>query len=200
MMKKNCYFIGCALMIVLLFTSCNSASKTPGPTVDTTAVPDNVSAIDKEDIPTIEITVPAAVIPGFTETDSLYKPNGEKIDTVRLTDDGYILFTLSKDDYDSFLQNIQATIDLNINTILDDTINYESIKSITYNDDMTEFIIKCKNEEYDKTTSYASVGLYMQAYYYQAVKGVKASDIQVDVKFVGVDDNELITEMQYKLE
>ena len=40
----------------------------------------------------------------------------------------------------------------------------------------------------------------MQAYYYQAVKGVNASDIQVDVKFVGVDDNELITEMQYKLE
>lgn len=179
-MKKS---IIISLVFILLLSGC-------GAKVDEEInIPkDDPIEID-ESLLTVAIVIPFAFFYNFTE-------GGEEFDPysfIEETEEGMsvvvdevnetITITMPKATHDEFLQEMKTTIDEAIAEILAEE-DIQTIKSISYNNDLTVFTLEMNVSEVGFIESFLAILFYMYGGMYQMFSGVLSENMDVVVNYV----------------
>lgn len=104
------------------------------------------------------------------------------------SDDDSTVYTLDKDQQESWKKYLKSSLDDAIKAVLDDKENYPKIEDMSYNKDMTEFKIEISSSD-NMTMSEAFVG-FLPLFYaplYQEADGV--AEDKVDYKIISTDSS-----------
>ncbi len=179
-MKKS---IIISLVFILLLSGC-------GAKVDEEInIPkDDPIGID-ESLLTVDIVIPFAFFYNFTE-------GGEEFDPysfIEETEEGMsvvvdevnetITITMPKATHDEFLQEMKTTIDEAITEIMAEE-DIQTIKSISYNNDLTVFTLEMNASEVGFIESFLAILFYMYGGMYQMFNGVLSENMDVVVNYV----------------
>lgn len=179
-MKKS---IIISLVFILLLSGC-------GAKVDEEInIPkDDPIEID-ESLLTVDIVIPFAFFYNFTE-------GGEEFDPysfIEETEEGMsvvvdevnetITITMPKATHDEFLQEMKTTIDEAITEIMAEE-DIQTIKSISYNNDLTVFTLEMNVSEVGFIESFLAILFYMYGGMYQMFNGVLSENMDVVVNYV----------------
>lgn len=129
----------------------------------------------------VEITIPAEIFAN-ADKDQLEKEAKESgVKEVIVNDDGSVTYKMEESVQKKMLEEFKTGLDEVITTLTAGDSAVASFKEITYNDDMTEFTVKCDSQAYTETDSYYSVSFTIVSGMYQLFSGKKeASDVIVN--------------------
>lgn len=101
---------------------------------------------------------------------------------VTVNDDQTVTYRMSRGEYDRFKDELKKSMD----TSIQETINKEAniYKSVTYNDDMSEFEIVVDRKALEDSWSFAGLGFLITAGFYQAFLGLDESERFVILNYV----------------
>ncbi|MBQ0065061.1 MAG: hypothetical protein KBT48_04795 [Firmicutes bacterium] len=134
----------------------------------------------KEDV---TITLPAFLIADEEITqEDLDKAVQEKgYSAATLNEDGSITYSMSKEQQNELLDKYRKNTDETIKDLIGQE-GTENVVDITYNNDLTEFVVTTKNEELDFGEAFMSMVLFMDGGFYNAFAGNNSDDIIVIYK------------------
>ena len=132
----------------------------------------------------VEVTLPLTFVLGAD--DYSLEDTAEEMGAKKVTrnDNGSVTFKMKKSAYKKMLKSYKENIDFVIEEILRNKSDYPSIMEITYNKDVTEFVIKVDASLYDEYTINAAVEFFQNGMMYQMYNGVPEKKTNVRVKFV----------------
>lgn len=149
---------------------------------------DDPTEID-ESLLTVDVVIPFEFFYNFTE-------EGEEFDPysfIEETEEGMsvvvdevnetITITMPKATHNEFLQEMKTTIDEAIAEILSEE-DIQTIKSISYNNDLTVFTLEMNVSEVGFIESFLAILFYMYGGMYQMFNGVLSENMDVVVNYV----------------
>lgn len=99
-----------------------------------------------------------------------------------VNDDGTVTYRMSRGEFDRFKADLKAGVDESIQEAINEESNI--YKSVTYNDDMSEFEVVVDRNALENSFSFFGFGLLFSAGFYQAFTGVDEGKRFVLINYV----------------
>lgn len=143
--------------------------------------PDDIQ-VDKN-LLNVEVNLPASMFEGSTAEEIKAEAALNGIDNVTVNSDGSVTYVISKAKHRELLEENRKTIIATIEDIITSG-NFPSIKDVKYNDAFTEFTLVVDRAAFENSfDSFAVLGLYISASFYQIFDGRKQDDIDVTIHY-----------------
>lgn len=146
---------------------------------------------------TVDITVPASFYEGQTDEEILAAVADKGYSKTVINEDGSVTFSMTKAQHTANLKEMLGVIDESIDEMLNNG-EVKSFKSITYNNNLTEFEVLVDPELYTNWDNLYAWGLQMLGGFYQSFSGVNSDDIGVVVKFIDENTKEVVETLDSK--
>ena len=137
-----------------------------------------------EGLLTVDVTIPAEFYQGVSEEEIAQSVEEEGYSDFVVNPDGSVTFTMSKSVWNEALRDMKAELDASIQEIANEYP--EMLKSVTYDDDVTEFELVVDRAAYESNSEaqWLGFGLNFQAQFYQMFAGVPADERGGSVQFI----------------
>lgn len=190
--------VSCAALILCLtltMTACTGGngedSSDEQPSTESSETADGAIEVD-ENLLTVDVTLPASYFEDTTEEDVRAGAEEKGFNNVVFNEDGSVTYTMTKAQHRQVMESYKATVDANLDDILNGEGAVESFQEISYNDDMSEFTVKVDPGLYSEWDAMYGLVFYMSGMYYQAFEGVAPEDNHVVVNFVDMNTGEVL--------
>lgn len=144
-------------------------------------VPGNV--VVDEATQTVTVTLPPDFFAGSSKEDIVAEAQAEGFDNCVVNNDGSVTYTMNREKQASILSDFKREID---NSITNLTTTGTSYKSITYNDNITQFDVRVDKDAFaqSETDQSYSAAIFMLGGYYQMFSGVPSDQVDVHINFI----------------
>lgn len=146
----------------------------------------------------VRLNLPAGLMGEATdeELETMRQDEGV-VEVTRLADES-VEVVLTKEAHQTTLDEMKQGVEEMIDSILSGQNAVTSFKEIDYSDDLSEFTILAKKDEFSEWDTFGVIGFYMSGAIYQVFNGVALDDVDVIVKVLDIDTSEEISSGSYK--
>ncbi len=188
-MKKRILSILLVTAMVFSLNACSSKKSTDlNNTVSKSA---DYAASEKKEELSVEITLTDAFV-GDDENALNEEAQNAGVEEITKSQKGYITMKMTKQTHEKLLTQIKTRINKRIEEILAYKVSYSSFDSISYNENVTEFLINVDSASYEDSQSSAASVFYREGNLYQALNKVPEEKLKTVVNFVDKDTGEII--------
>lgn len=174
-------------------SSTRSESSVIDETSDTsTSGESNIGIEVDRDLLFVEITLPPDMVGDTSEEELREDAEESGFDSYILNADGSVTYRMSRVKHQEFLDEFKEDIDEMIEDTIDD--DDSSVTKISYNDDLTEFTITVDSAKYTVFDTMTAFAYYAMGSLYQSFSGADLDKIDVNVRFIDENGNELASE------
>lgn len=146
----------------------------------------------------VRLILPASIMGDATDEDLEAMREDEGVVEVNRKGDDGVEVVLTKESHEKTLAEMKQGVDEMVESILEGENAVTSFKQIDYKDDMSEFTVLAKKDEFSEWDTFGVIGFYMTGAIYQVFNGVPIDDVDVIVKVLDIDTKEEITRGSYK--
>ncbi|AVG24247.1 hypothetical protein C3B54_111299 [Pontimonas salivibrio] len=150
-----------------------------------------------EGLLTVDVTIPAEFYEGISEEEIAQSVEEEGYTDFVMNPDGSVTFTMPKAVWDEALREMKADLDASIQEIANEYP--EMLKSVTYDNDVTEFELVVDRAAYESNSEaqWLGFGLNFQAQFYQMFAGVPADERGGSVQFIDEATGEVFDSQEW---
>lgn len=161
--------------------SADAGQSTTAAPAQSATVPGNV--VVDEATQTVTVTLPPDFFAGSSKEDIVAEAQAEGFDNCVVNNDGSVTYTMNREKQASILSDFKREID---NSITNLTTTGTSYKSITYNDNITQFDVRVDKDAFaqSETDQSYSAAIFMLGGYYQMFSGVPSDQVDVHINFI----------------
>ena len=183
-MKKILFVL--ALLTVILVGCGGSSSKTTESDI-------TVEKEKKE----VHITFPKEFFDGQSEQEIKEAAKNDGITDVTVNDDGTVKYTMSADDHEELVADMEKSLKESIEDLLTDDA-YPSLENITYNDNFSKYEVTVNRELYeDSYDMFAIMGIGYGSELYNALDGEDDGDNKIQFTLIDGTTKEQFEEIIY---
>lgn len=188
-MKKRILSILLVTVMIFSLNACSSKKSTDLKNTDSKSA--DYAASEKKEELSVEITLTDAFV-GDDEDALNEEAQNAGVEEITKSQKGYITMKMTKQTHEKLLTQIKTRINKRIEEILADKVSYSSFDSISYNENVTEFLINVDSASYEDSQSSAASVFYREGNLYQALNKVPEENLKTVVNFVDKDTGEII--------
>lgn len=150
-----------------------------------------------EGIFNVDITMASTFFVDMTEDEIKAAAKEKGFDKCVVNADGTVTYTMTKSKHEEILNELKASLEETITSMLEGEEAVASFVSIDYADDFSKFDIYV-NDQYSDWDNFYVLSFYISGAYYQSFAGVSTDNIDVVVNFIDNETKENLNTASYR--